>query len=144
MNSSPFALTDSLIPVIVARLAPIADLGMTVQGLPDNRKEAGFVANDAVTLAWAAWAPLQGQGNSVSGLSTHADTLNCRITAARRTLRNQAADLLFQRLTGWEVMPGNVLQWGGAEIIPPGDNDASYRLDVRFALVMQSRPPRVQ
>jgi hypothetical protein len=143
MNPSPFATTRSLIPIIVARLEAISALGVTVQGLPKKRKSAGFVSSNSVTLAWAAWSPLQGQGNSVSGLSTHVDTLNCRVTIEDLDIHDQVGDLLFQRLTGWEVMPGHVLQWGGAEIIPPADNDASYRLDVRFALVMQSRPPRV-
>jgi hypothetical protein len=117
---------------------------VTVQGLPDSRKEAGFVASNSLTLAWAAWSPLQGQGNSIAGAVTQAATLNCRISAATLSLRNQAADLLYQRIAGWELpeMQGHFLQYGGAEIIPPADNDSSYRMDVRFAVVFQSRPPR--
>jgi len=101
--NTPFSLTTTLIPVLVARLSPIAALGVAVQGLPDSRRESGFVANDAVTLAWIAWSPVQGAGNSVSGAVTQTITLNCRISVRKLSLRDQVADLLYQRLAGWQV-----------------------------------------
>ncbi len=73
--NTPVSLTTTLIPVLVARLSPITALGVAVQGLPDSRRESGFVANDAVTLAWIAWSPVQGAGNSVSGAVTQTITL---------------------------------------------------------------------
>jgi hypothetical protein len=138
--NTPFSLTTTLIPVLVARLSPIAALGVAVQGLPDSRRESGFVANDAVTLAWIAWSPVQGAGNSVSGAVTQTITLNCRISVRKLSLRDQVADLLYQRLAGWQVRQGTFLQYGGSEIIPPADNDPDYRQDVRFAMVVQNRP----
>ncbi len=138
--NTPFSLTTTLIPVLVARLSPIAALGVAVQGLPDSRRESGFVANDAVTLAWIAWSTVQGAGNSVSGAVTQTITLNCRISVRRLSLRDQVADLLYQRLAGWQVSQGTFLQYGGSEIIPPADNDPDYRQDVRFAMVVQNRP----
>ena len=138
--NNPFSLTTTLIPVLVARLSSIAALGVAVQGLPDSRRESGFVANDAVTLAWIAWSPVQGAGNSVSGAVTQTITLNCRISVRKLSLRDQVADLLYQRLAGWQVSQGTFLQYGGSEIIPPADNDPDYRQDVRFAMVVQNRP----
>jgi hypothetical protein len=142
-----FSATEALIPEMRTRLQPVIDLGVAVQGLPDGRADAGFVASNSVTLAWIAYSPIQGQGNSVSGLTTQTLTLNARISANSLTLRNQVADLLYQRLTGWSLtgvtgLAGCFLSWGGAEIIPPAENDADYRMDVRFGLVIQSRPPR--
>lgn len=136
-----FSTTSALIPALVTRLSPILALGVVVQGLPDSRREAGFIANDAVTLAWIAWSPIQGAGSSVTGAVTQAITLNCRISVASLTLRDQVADLLYQRLAGWQLPTVNTfLQYGGSEIIPPSDNDPDYRQDVRFAMVIQSRP----
>lgn len=135
-----FSLTSTLIPVLVARLSPVVALGVAVQGLPDSRRETGFVANDAVTLAWIAWSPIQGAGNSATGAVTQTITLNCRISVGSLTMRDQVADLLYQRLAGWQVRPGTFLSFGGSEIIPPADNDPDYRQDVRFAMMVQSRP----
>ena len=104
--NTPFTLTTTLIPTLVTRLAPITSLGVAVQGLPDSRRESGFIANDAVTLAWIAWSPVQGAGNSVSGAVTQTVTLNCRISVRRLSLRDQVADLLYQRLAGWQVSQG--------------------------------------
>lgn len=140
---NPFVFAESLTPLIVTRLAPILSLSVAVQGLPEVRQDVGFKANDAVTLVWAAWSPIEGQGNRVSGLTTQVLTLNCRISVRSLGIRDQVADLIFQRLGGWEVSPGTFLQWGGAEIVPPAENDPDYRMDLRFALLIQSRPPRV-
>ena len=136
-----FSQTSALISELVIRLAPVVSLGVAVQGLPDSRRETGFIANDAVTLAWIAWSPIQGAGNSVTGAVTQTITLNCRISVGSLTLRDQVADLLYKRLAGWKVPTLNTfLQYGGSEIIPPADNDPDYRQDVRFAMVLQSRP----
>jgi hypothetical protein len=141
---TPFATLEAQIPTLITRLAPIAALGVAVQGLPNTRQDIGYKANDAVTLTWVAWSPFQGAGNAVSGLSTMGCTLNCRISTRSLSTRGEVADMLFQRLAGWELptLPGHVLQFGGGELIPPLENEPDYRMDVRFAIVLQAKPPR--
>ena len=141
---TPFALTASLTPALIDRLGtPLAALNVSVQGLPNKRAEAGFKAEDAVTLSWVAWSPIAGKGNAVLGSVTQTLTLNCGIAALQLSTRDAVADVLYQYLAGWEITgyPGYFLQFGGAELTPPMPNNPCWMMDVRWGLVVQSRPP---
>lgn len=142
MTASPYAYAQSLVPLIIARLGPVADLGIRVAGLPDELAQTGYALGDMVLVVPVSFSPIQGQGNVVRGAVTMTCTFNLRVQVKQQSRLYEVADLVFQLLSGWEIVGGMVMTYNGSELVPGSQNDPAWISDIQWGVTYQAKPSR--
>lgn len=140
MTATPYAYAQSLVPLLVERLAPVTALGVRVAGLPDELAQTGYALGDMVLIIPVSFSPIQGQGNAVRGSATLTCTFNARIQVRQQSRLYEVADLVFQLLAGWEIVGGMVLTYNGSELVPGAQNDPAWISDMQWAVTYQVKP----
>jgi hypothetical protein len=143
VTSAPYSYAQSLVPLIITRLQPIADMGLIVAGMAEEIGQVGYdLSPDSVLIIPVAFSPMPGLGNAVRGHVTLTCTFNLRIGVRRQSTLYQVSDMVFQRLGGWEVTNGMVMNYNGSEFVLGADNDPRWITNMQWGVTYQAAPLR--